>query len=325
MSRREGVELPRDRQAVYARAVKLEWVTIAYLISAIAAIYATLGASQAMKTAWAEDMLSLIPPIAFLSVSRIRRRSPNERFPYGYHRAVSIAFLCAAVALFVMGVFLLWDALTKLFAFEHPSIGVVQLFGHQIWLGWLMLPALLWSAIPAFFLGRAKLPLAHALHDKVLFGDAKMNKADWLTAGAAMLGVIGIGFGLWWADAAAAGFISLDIIHDGYRNLKAVTGDLMNRRPTLVDDSQADPLPERVRTELLSLDWVSDAVVRMREEGHVFFADAFVVPNSDRDLTDKVERARRALTALDWRLHDLVIMPVPELPDVATGSDAGGR
>jgi cation diffusion facilitator family transporter len=310
----EHFELPPEKQQEYKKAKKLEWWTIAYLLSAIAAIYATLGSSQAMKTAWAEDMLSLIPAIAFLVASRYRNRSPNKRFAYGYHRSVSVAFLCAAVALFFMGLFLLYDALSSLAAFEHPSIGVVQLFGHQIWLGWLMLPALVWSAIPAFFLGRAKIPLARSLHDKVLYGDAVMNKADWLTAGAAMVGVIGIGFGLWWADAVAAAFISLDIIHDGYRNLKAVVADLMDERPKVVDDSQIDPLPERVRTELCNMSWVKDAQVRMREEGHVFFGEAFVVPRSDESLTSRIKKATNDLKAMDWRLHDLVLTPVEEIP-----------
>ena len=42
----------------------------------------------------------------------------------------------------------------------------------------------------------------------MLYADAKMNKADWLTATAAMVGVVGIGVGLWWVDAVAAIAIS---------------------------------------------------------------------------------------------------------------------
>jgi divalent metal cation (Fe/Co/Zn/Cd) transporter len=34
-------------------------------------------------------------------------------------------------------------------------------------------------------------------HYVMLFADAQMNKADWLTAVAAMVGVMGIGFGIW--------------------------------------------------------------------------------------------------------------------------------
>ena len=307
-------ELPPDKHQLLKKAVWLEWLTIAYLLSAIVALYLTLGSSQAMKAAWAEDILSLLPPVAFLIASRVRRRSPNQQFPYGYHRATSIAFLCASMALLALGSFVLFDSVTKLLMFEHPPIGVVKPFGDQpIWLGWPMLAALAWSALPAVLLGRAKQPLARELHDKVLVADADMNRADWLTAGAAMLGVIGIGFGLWWADGVAATVISLDITHDGLKNLKVAIADLMDREPTVVDHSRPDPLPLWIRNELMLLDWVKDAEVRLREEGHVYFGEAFVVPVDDQDLVERLERANRHLLDLDWRLHELVITPVSEV------------
>lgn len=43
-----------------------------------------------------------------------------------------------------------------------------------------------------------------------------------------MVGVLGIGFGLWWADAVAASVICLDILHDGVRNLRTVVADLLD-------------------------------------------------------------------------------------------------
>jgi cation diffusion facilitator family transporter len=311
-------ELPPDKKRLMDQANRLELVTIVYLVSAIVAIYLTLGASQAMKTAWFEDIISLVPPVVFLIASRIRQRAPNTEYPYGYHRSVSVAYLCAALALLAMGAFLLFDSVMKLISFEHPSIGTVQLFGQPIWLGWLMLPALVWSAIPAVLLGRAKLPLASALHDKVLFADAKMNKADWMTASAAFVGVLGIAVGLWWADAVAALVISLDIVHDGITNTKTAVADLMDSRPMTVDRSSADPLPRRVENELRDLDWVEDVRVRMREEGHVFFGEAFVVPRSDRELGRHVSEALEHLRELDWRLHDVVITPVARLdPEAA--------
>jgi cation diffusion facilitator family transporter len=228
---RGDVELPPPQAEANRQAVRLEWLTVAYLASAVALLYLTAGSSQAMKAAWLEDLLSVLPPLVFLIASRFRRRPPTERYPYGYHRVVSIAYLCASLALFTLGSFVLFDSAAKLFAAEHPPIGTVALFGETIWLGWLMLPALAWSAVPAVFLGRAKMPLAQALHDKVLYADAKMNKADWLTAGAAMVGIVGIGLGLWWADAAAAIVISLDIIHDGFTNLRQALADLRTRGP----------------------------------------------------------------------------------------------
>ena len=309
-------ELPPTKARVLKKATRLEWLTIVYLLSAIVFIYLTLGSSQAMKIAWLEDMLSLIPPIVFLITTRVRTRSPSQRFPYGYHRAVSIGYLCASLALFLMGAFLLLDSSMKLLSAEHPTIGTVRLFGHTIWLGWLMLPALAWSALPAAILGRIKMPLARQLHDKILLADAKMNKADWLTAAAAMAGVIGIAYGLWWADAVAAMVISFDILYDGVENLKIVVTDLMDRAPVQVGEESLDPLRTRAERALEDLPWVREAQVRLREEGHVYFGEAFVVPRTEDGLVRKIEEAVEGLHALDWRLHDIVITPVARLDPV---------
>ena len=132
MRAREAHELPDDRERDRRRAVRLEWATIAAMLSVIGVMYFALGASQAMKTAWVEDILSLVPPIAFLVASRYSGRDPTERFPYGFHRTISIAFLCASVALAAFGALLLYDAVLKLMMREHPSIGTVVVFGQQV-------------------------------------------------------------------------------------------------------------------------------------------------------------------------------------------------
>ena len=312
-----GHELPPDKERVHARAVRLERITIAYLASAIFVIYLTLGASQAMKTAWFEDILSLVPPIAFLIATRVRRRAPDRDHPYGWHRAMSIAYLVASIALFGMGAFLVFDAFTGLASFEHPSIGTVSLFEHEVWLGWLMIPAAAYSAFPAMMIGRMKLPLAKELHDKVLFADAKMNKADWLTGVAAILGVTGIAFGIWWADGLAAAVISGDILHDGIQNIRRAVADLMDASPVRVDASGREQLPSRIENEIKKLAWVREARVRMRDDGHVFFGEVFVVPRNEEGLTRRLEEARDLALALDWRIHDLVMMPVAELAELA--------
>jgi cation diffusion facilitator family transporter len=318
----EHHELPSDKHQKLAKAARLEWISTVYLLSAIVLLYFTLGSSQAMKATWFEDILGLTPPIAFLVASRVRRRQPNDRFPYGYHRATSIAYLCASVALLGLGAFILYDSVSKLLKFEHPPIDLVKPFGDRpIWLGWLMLGALAYSTVPQVILGRLKQPLARELNDKVLYADAEMNRADWMTGCAAMLGVIGIGLGLWWADAVAASIISIDIVRDGQKNLRVAVDDLMDKEPTVVDDSRADPLPLWIKNELLLLDWVKDAEVRLREGGHVFMGEAFVVPVDNEDLVGRIARANRQLLDLDWRLHELVITPVPEIhrPEPAGG------
>jgi cation diffusion facilitator family transporter len=314
MNRTESSELPPELQRTLRKARRLELLTIAYLLSAVVLLALVLGNSQAMKTAWAEDLLSLIPPIAFLIAMRLHVRPPTGRFPYGFHRVTSIAHLCSAIALFTMGAYLLIEAIIKLVTAEYPTIGSVELFGRTIWLGWLMLPALAWSAVPAVFLGRAKIRLAEELHNKVLYADAKMNKADWLTASAAMVGVVGIGFGLWWADAVAAALISLDITHDGFSNLRRAVVDLMDQTPTTIDQDNVDPLREKLAAMLKDLDWVDEVEVRLREEGQVYFGEAFVVPSDETNITENVEGALKRARDLDWRIYDLALTPVRGLP-----------
>lgn len=308
-------ELPPDKEGMRRRAVDLEIVSIVYLVSAIVILYLTLGNSQAMKTAWVEDILSLIPPLSFLFATRARDRPPSRMFPYGHHRATSVAYLAGSVSLLTFGLFILFDSVSKLVTFEHPSIGTVVLFENQIWLGWLMIPALLYSGIPMLILGRMKMPLARALHDKSLYADARMMRADWLTTTAASLGVLGISVGLWWADAVAATIISISIVSDGWENLRQVTADLMDHVPTTVDHQMADPLPAKVEAAVRALPWVKDVRVRLREEGHVYFGEVYVVPSTERDLLRNIERAHEDIRSMDWRLHDVVIAPTTELHD----------
>ncbi len=309
----EEFEFPPEQYASLKRARRLAWWTIAYLLTVVILMYLVMGSSQAMKTAWLEDMLSLIPPFVFLFASYTAAWKPDRWYPYGYHRAVSVAFLVAATALFVMGGWLLIESIRKLVSGEHPSIGSVTVFGTTFWLGWLMLPVLLWSVVPVVFLGRAKLPLAETIHDKVLHTDAMMNKADWMTGGAAMAGVVGIALGWWWADTVAAALISLDILHDGYSNLKEVVRRLMAGVPRTVDRHTVDPLPERVLDWLIKQNGIAQATVRLREEGHVYFGEAFIVPKTDDMSVMMLNDLGRRLHDLDWRLHDVVLVPVPSL------------
>jgi len=224
-----------------------------------------------------------------------------------------------------MGTYLLVESVVKLVTAEYPTINSVELFGQTIWLGWLMLPALAWSGLPAVFLGRAKIILAEELHNKVLYADAKMNKADCLTASAAMVGVVGIGFGLWWLDAVAAALISLDITKDGVSNLRRAVVDLMDQTPTTIDHDDADPLRGRLAAMLQDLTWVEEVDLRLREEGQVYFGEALVVPSDESNITEKVEDALKHARELDWRIHDLALTPVRELPETDERSAKGER
>ncbi|WP_207432056.1 cation diffusion facilitator family transporter [Sabulibacter ruber] len=314
-------EYPEELRPVFRKAKKLEWITVAYLVSTAVVVYLTMGNSQAMKTAWFEDLLSLTPSISFLVASRVFHKKPNKDFPYGYHRVVNIAYLCSALALFCVGAFLIYDSASTLLKQEHPTIGIKVIFGQEVWLGYLMIAAMVYSTVPAMILGRLKLPLAKKLHEKNLYTDADMNKADWMTGAAAIPGILGIGLGWWWADSVAALIISLDIIKDGYTNLKQAVCDLMDQIPKNVDDQKTDPLFQQVRQKLQAQPWVKEHAFRMREDGHIYLGEAFVVPQEETNLMPRLERLAEEIESLNWRIQEFVIMPVSKLPE--TGNEEG--
>lgn len=305
MTVRDGFEFPPAQQRELARARKLEWGTMLALASIVVVMYLAMGSSQAMKAAWLEDLLSFIPPIAFLVSVRYAPRTPTERFPYGYHRAASIAFLAGAVALTLFGFLILADSVIKLVGAEHPTLGMRTVLGHRVWEGWIMIAALAYSAIPPIVLGRLKLRPARSLHDKTLKADADMNKADWLTAVAGIVGILGVGLGFWWADSVAAGIIALDITHDGLKNLKRVVADLMDERPTTVDGTLS-PLPAQVGAAVRRLPYVARAQPRLREEGHVLVGEVFVELRDHADVPAYVEEIQRVAREVDWRIHEVV-------------------
>jgi cation diffusion facilitator family transporter len=308
-------EYPRELEDEFGRARKIEWITIVYLITAIAMMAAVMSNSQAMKTAWIEDILSLVPPVSFLVASKLYTRPSNPDFPYGYHRVISIAFLISSVALTSLGVILLADSLIKLLKVEHATLNSLFFSGKQIWLGYIMIVVMIYSTIPVMILGYRKLPIAKQLFEKNLFTDARMSKANWLTGFATIAGIAGIGIGWWWADPIAAIVICADILNDGLSNIKEATLDLMNQTPHMVENHKIDPVFKKIRKEAEKESWVKTAEVRFRQEGHVYFGEIFIVPSNEENITEKLEELRKKIIGMNWRVFDVVITLVKNLEE----------
>lgn len=316
-TRTRAFRWPPEKAAVRARAVRLEWVTIGALLSSAIVLFLVAGTSQAMRTAFVEDLISIVPAAAFLVATHIEKRPPNARFPFGYFRSVSIAYLVAATATLFLGGFLLIDNLIVLFTGDHAELGTVQVFGATLSEAWPMLGAILFSTTPAVILGRLKLPLAHAIHDKVLIADATMQKADWMTGVAAMVGVGGILIGWAWVDAAAALAISLAVLHDGFTHMRRSVRDLADERPTTIEGHRPDQAVADVRKAVEALDFVAAADVRFREDGRLMTGAIVVTGRAGADMpADFAGLVRGAAEGANWRVHD------PDVMLIAPGREA---
>ncbi len=323
MSMRPCHPLPERQAALLRRAEILCWITLVALAGTAVLMYLAMGESQAMKTAWAEDLLSMVPPLGFLLAARFSRKPPDATYVNGRSRAFDIAFLASAVALSCVGIWLVVDNVTALATREHPSIGSLQVLGHHVWLGWVMITALLVSAIPPVILGRLKITLARELHLKPLHTDADMNKADWMTALAGVAGIVGIGFGAWWADAVAALVIAADVLHDGVRNMLHAFRDLNDARPETVERGKADPVVTRIRDRVLALDWVEDCHLRLHEEGMRLCGILVLTPRDRRALTPRLVEAQAVAREAHWRIDEIVATFSEALPEEEVPANGG--
>ena len=313
MTMRGRFVFPPEQAEQRERAKRYAWLSVVLLVLAGSLLFITVGGSQAMKTAWVSDFLTAVPSAAMLIAMRIELHPPTARFPFGYFRAVAIAFLVTASMLLASGVYLFFDSALKLVHGERPPVGTMVVLGHQFWAGWAMIAALAISLVVGLTIGKLKEPVAESLHSKELEAESRMNRDEWMSEGAAIIGLLLVGYGHWWADAAAATFISLEMISDGWHNLRQVIADLMDESPSQLGKTAMEDLPRRVKEAAERADWVDRASVRLREQGHIVSGDVFVVPSRSDDLVRNVEGLADELASIDWRLHGIAVMPVSHL------------
>lgn len=95
-----------------------------------------------MQAAWVQDLLALLLPVAFLFGARRMGRRATKRHPYGLHQSMEVAHLVASMALVTV---------------DHPAIGLMSVFGLEIWQGWLMIGFMALGIAPPLILGWKKL------------------------------------------------------------------------------------------------------------------------------------------------------------------------
>ena len=308
-----------ELRAGFAKLWHLEWITFVYQTVAAAIIWYLAGSSQAMKTEWLENALATIPVAAVLLTYHTENRKPEQRHPFGHHRYATIAFVAAAFVLALLGTYLGYEALTKLLTHEAPSIGGYTAFGFTFWHGWLMIGVMAISALPPVLLARAKFPVARLLHDKPLYADAEMNRANWMTNGAGMIGLGLVASGFWWGDAAAALILSADIMRDGWTNVARSLSDVLDHHPVDLERNQEDPIVAAVHRTLRALPFVADERLLMREHGRYLYAEIFIKPTDNMPPVCVASReVRVAVTALEWRLQHVVV----EFTDDLAGASA---
>lgn len=150
---------------------------------------------------------------------RISKRPATRSHPYGWERAEDLAGLAVALVIWLSAAFAGAVSIRKLVEHgttSHVVYGIaaagVGILGNQI-------------------VARYKLRVGKRIQSATLVADAQHSWLDALSSAGAMLGLVGVAFGLPWADGAAGLLVTGFICHVGYE----VTRDLVHHLMDGVD------------------------------------------------------------------------------------------
>ncbi len=150
---------------------------------------------------------------------RASRRSPTERYPYGFERAEDISGVGIAIVIWASAAFAGIESVRKLLSHGGTS--------H---VGWAIAGAcvgILGNQIVAWYKRR----IGTRINSATLIADAKHSWLDALSSAGALIGLLGVLAGLNWADAVAGIVVTGFICHVGWE----VSTDIAHRLMDGVD------------------------------------------------------------------------------------------
>jgi cation diffusion facilitator family transporter len=215
---------------------------------------------------------------------RVSKRPASPSHPYGYERAEDMAGLGVAIVICASAVFAGYVSVHKLIYHgntSHLGLGmtaaVVGIVGNQV-------------------VARYKKRVGGRIQSNTLLADAKHSWLDAIASAGALLGLIGVAAGLWWADGVAGLLVTGFIVHVGWEVTSDVVAHLMDSvEPQVLFDAEE---------ATLSVHGVEHAHLRARWLGRTLLVEveAFVAPATRLDQAERLGR----------EVHSAVLRAVPE-------------
>jgi cation diffusion facilitator family transporter len=190
---------------------------------------------------------------------RVSGKPADAEHHYGHGKIESISALAETALLFLLSGIVIWEAIKRLVYHE----------GHIVEATAAAFAVMGLSIVVDFFRARALTKAAKATASQALEADALHFSSDLWSSSAVIVGLIGVRFGISWADSAAALVVALLICLAGFRLGKRTIDTLTDTAPAGVAErvtAIADRIPGVVSVER----------VRAREVGDTYFVDLVV-------------------------------------------------
>ncbi len=228
-------------------------------LTAAKAIVGLATGSLAILSEAGHSLIDLGAASMTYAAVRISGKPADEKHHYGHGKVEAVSALAETALLFALSGVVIWQAIKRLLA--HDGHGV----DANIW----AFGVILLSIAVDFLRSRALFRTAEKTSSHALAADALHFSSDLWGSLAVLVGLVGIRFGLWWADSAAALAVAVLVLSAGWR---------LGRRTI---DTLTDTAPPGAATRITAIaDQVPGVVkvedVRAREVGDKTFIDLTV-------------------------------------------------
>ena len=210
--------------------------------------------------------------VVILAGLYLTTRPPDFSHPHGHERIEPFVSLFVALGVFGAGFAVLWRAITSVLSGDLATT-----------IGPAAVAVLALTAVVKFGLYRYCLRVADRTNSPALTATALDNRNDILTAGAALVGVLGARIGLPVLDPVAAGVVSIGILYTGFEIVRDNVDYLVGSAP-----------PEDLRAEI-----ARRALAHPEVEGAHDVIAHYVGPEIDVSLHVEVEGDRTLREAHD--------------------------
>ncbi len=216
--------------------------------------------------------------MTYLAV-RVSGKPADEEHHYGHGKIESVSALGETALLFLLSGIVIWEAVTRLINHEpHGVAATYWAFG-----------VIIASIVIDYFRARALTRTAKATQSQALEADALHFSSDMWSSGAVLLGLVGVWYGIGWADSAAALVVAVLVCIAGWRLGRKTIDTLTDTAPK----GAAETI-----THIVSMvpGVVAVEQVRARDAGDRTFVDVTVAVNRALPL-ERVAEIKAAVAA----------------------------
>ncbi|MBV6488079.1 MAG: cation diffusion facilitator family transporter [Pseudorhodoplanes sp.] len=176
--------------------------------------------SLAILSEAAHSLLDFVATVMTYFAVRISGQPADEEHHYGHGKVESVTALAATGLLFLLSGIVLWEAGKRLLAGESHVEATIPAF-----------VVIIASIVIDFFRARLLYRVASETSSEALEADALHFGSDMWSSLAVLVGLIGIAFGYWWADAAAAIVVAVFVCLAGWRLGRRTIDTLLDTAP----------------------------------------------------------------------------------------------